>query len=49
MGSGASSVTGAKPDLDAHTSISMMLKVIDGLSLDQSGTFYNHTGKVVPW
>ena len=49
MGNSPAATVGAKPELDARTSITMQLKVIDGLALEQTGTFFNHTGKAVPW
>lgn len=49
---GSSSATAmevAGPTLDAPTSIAGMLKVIDGLTPEQTGSFYNYEGKIVPW
>ena len=49
---GSSSAAAMKidgPGLDAPTSIAGMLKVVEGLTLEQTGTFYNYEGKVVPF
>lgn len=50
MGATAADTLGIdKPSLDAPTSVSCQLKVIDGLTLEKSGTFFNHEGNVVPY
>ena len=35
--------------IDANTSVSGMMEVIDDLSLDGSGQFYNYDGSIIPW
>ncbi len=35
--------------IDTATSVSGMVKVIDGLSTKQSGSFFNYDGKPIPW
>lgn len=48
MGSSASDSLGIdRPPLDTPTSVAAQLKVIDGLTLEKSGTFFNHEGQVV--
>ncbi|EIE23424.1 C-signal [Coccomyxa subellipsoidea C-169] len=48
MGSSASDTLGIdRPPLDTPTSVAAQLKVIDGLTLEKSGTFFNHEGLVV--
>ena len=50
MGAGSAAAMNIPgPTLDAPTSIAGMLKVVDGLTLEQTGSFYNHQGKVVPF
>lgn len=50
MGSGAAGMLGmAKPPLTAPTSVAMQLKLIDGLTLEKSGTYFNHEGNIVPF
>ena len=50
MGSTAAGTLGIEtPPLEAPESISCQLKVIDGLTLEKSGTFFNHEGAVVPY
>jgi short-subunit dehydrogenase len=50
MGSTATGTLGIEaPPLEAPESISCQLKVIDGLTLEKSGTFFNHEGAVVPY
>lgn len=40
---------GLKPPLDAVTSVSGMLKVIEGLTPAQNGAALQYTGEVLPW
>ncbi|KAK9905692.1 hypothetical protein WJX75_004687 [Coccomyxa subellipsoidea] len=47
--SSAAAMKIAGPGLDAPTSIAGMLKVVEGLTLEQTGTFYNYQGNVVPY
>lgn len=35
--------------IDTQTSVSGMIGVIDGLSRDQSGSFFNYDGSIIPW
>ena len=50
MGVGAAGVLGlAKPPLTAPTSVAMQLKVVDGLTPEKSGTYFNHEGNIVPF
>ncbi len=50
MGSSSATAMGiAGPGLDAPTSIAGMLKIIDGLTLGQTGSFYNYKGDIVPF
>ncbi len=50
MGSGAAGMLGVpKPPLTAPTSVAMQLKVVDGLTLEKSGTYFNHEGNIVPF
>lgn len=49
MGNANVSVAGRKPGLTPAESIAAQLQVISALTLAQSGTFFNHTGQVVPW
>lgn len=42
-------IGGTGPALDAPTSIASMLKLMDSLTLEQSGGFYNYEGKTVPF
>lgn len=37
------------PKLDAPTSVAGMIKVIDGLTLEESGLHINYEGNIVPW
>ncbi|BDA47289.1 Uncharacterized oxidoreductase C663.09c [Coccomyxa sp. Obi] len=50
MGSSATDGLGIeKPPLDPPTSVGMQLKVIDGLTLEKSGTYFNHEGNGLPF
>lgn len=50
MGSSATDELGmGKPSLDAPTSITAQLKVIDGLTPEKTGTYFNHEGNVLPF
>jgi NAD(P)-dependent dehydrogenase (short-subunit alcohol dehydrogenase family) len=40
---------GSSAPLQAEDSISQMRKVIEGLTLDQSGSFLDRDGSVIPW
>ncbi len=40
---------GAEADITPETSVAGMRKVIDGLTLEQSGGFYRYTGETLPW
>jgi hypothetical protein len=35
--------------IDVQTSVSGMLAVIDGLSPDNAGDFFNYDGSLIPW
>ena len=35
--------------IDAHESVSGLRRVIEGLSLENSGRFYNYDGREIPW
>lgn len=35
--------------IDTTTSVSGMMQVIDGLSSDSSGSFFNYDGSIIPW
>ena len=35
--------------IDTRTSVAGMIKVIDGLGKDDSGSFFNYDGKHIPW
>lgn len=35
--------------IDTKTSVAGMMKVIEGLSSERSGNFYNYDGSVIPW
>ena len=35
--------------IDTKTSVAGMMKVIEGLSPERSGNFYNYDGNVIPW
>ena len=35
--------------IDTKTSVAGMMKVIEGLSSERSGDFYNYDGSVIPW
>ncbi|EIE23423.1 NAD(P)-binding protein [Coccomyxa subellipsoidea C-169] len=50
MGTTASVSVGIeRPPLDTPTSVAAQLKVIDGLKLEKTGTFFSHEGKVLPY
>ncbi len=50
MGTTASVSVGIeRPPLDTPTSVAAQLKVIDGLKLENTGTFFSHEGKVLPY
>jgi hypothetical protein len=40
---------GASAPLEPEESIAGMRKVIEGLTLDQSGGFFSYDGTTVPW
>ncbi len=40
---------GENADITPQESIAGMLRVIDSLSLSDSGSYYDHTGEIVPW
>lgn len=35
--------------IDTNTSVSGMIKVIDGLNSAQNGSFFNYDGSIIPW
>lgn len=35
--------------IDTSTSVSGMMRVIDGLDAEQSGSFFNYDGSIIPW
>jgi hypothetical protein len=50
MGGTAASTAGVgRPALDAPTSIGEQLQVLDGLTLEQTGSFLDRFGQTVPW
>ncbi len=50
MGSSATDELGmGKPPLDPPTSVAAQLKVIDGLTPEKTGTYFNHEGDVLPF
>ena len=50
MGAGAAGVLGVDPpELQAPTSIAGMLKILDGVTLEQSGGYFNYRGETVPY
>ena len=40
---------GPKADIDAHTSVTGMRKVIAGLTAEQAGRYWTYEGKELPW
>ena len=40
---------GENADITPQESIAGMVRVIDSLSLSDSGSYYDHTGQIVPW
>ena len=40
---------GENADITPQESIAGMLRVIESLSLSDSGSYYDHTGEIVPW
>lgn len=51
MGDGAAMelASSARPDLTPPESVAAQLKVIRGLTPEQSGSFFSHEGAVIPW
>lgn len=35
--------------IDTNTSVSGMMQVIEGLGVEQSGSFFNYDGSIIPW
>ena len=40
---------GSNALIDTETSVTGMIAVIDSLSIEQSGSFFNYDGSVIPW
>jgi hypothetical protein len=40
---------GSQAPLTTEQSVAGMRRVIDGLGPDQSGSFFNYDGAVIPW
>lgn len=40
---------GLDAQIDTKTSVSGMLQVIDALTAEQSGSFFNYDGSIIPW
>ena len=36
-------------EISVHESVANMLKLIDGLSVEDSGKFLNYKGELMPW
>ncbi len=51
MGDGAAKelATSARPDLTPPESVAAQLRVIAGLTPEQTGSFFSHEGEVIPW
>lgn len=39
----------AKPTWTAEQSVELQLKLIDGITLEKSGGYFQHTGETLPW
>lgn len=51
MGMGGQTLmkTKEKPTWTAEQSVELQLKLIDGVTPDKSGGYFQHTGEVLPW
>ena len=41
--------SGATPTWTSQQSVEHQLKLLDGLTLDKSGGYFQHTGETIPW
>ncbi len=45
----ATDMGGPSAPLSPHDSIAGMRRVIDGLTIEQTGSFFDHDGSIIPW